>query len=635
LLSTNVLTAHNDLMRTGDNLTETALTPANVNVNTFGQLFSYPVDGWVYAQPLYMANLTLVDGSVHNVVFVATEHNSVFAFDANNPDPTMGGGLLWQTSFNNPANGITAVPAADMQSDGFGPEEGITATPVIDPNSNLLYVAYRTKEVRADEAHFVQTIASLDITSGNIVASTVIGDTMGAIGGTTFTNVTAVQVPGTGDGSDGSMVSFNALTQHERAGLLLYNGTVYTTWASEGDYSPYHGWVIAFDPASLQMTNVLCTTPNDGDGGIWMSAGAPAVDATGSIYLATGNGAYHPERGSIGESALKFSGDGSLTLLDSFTPSNWQELDLGDLDFGSTGIILLPDQPGAHQHLLVEAGKSGMLTLLDRDNLGGFHDTDQAVQELSSPGAYFCTPAYFDAGSGGRFLYLGQTNHTLKAYRLNNGLLPTTPTSQTADSFGYPGTTASISANGTANGIVWVIQQNPDIAVLRAYDPLDLSHELYDSNQEPTGRDQMDYGIHFTAPTVADGQVFAATYDSLFVFGLLGPGGSPHVRGGKQLNRSPAGGLSPELYNGTSAAFGQHLLGVAGPITSPLPEGSLPVRSGLLDVPPEGLSGQARKALPATPAVASSGQSAHFLRLEDVVSLQAADLLFQMSEQTR
>jgi hypothetical protein len=577
-----------------------------------------------------MANLTLFDGSVHNVVFVATEHDSVFAFDANNPDPTSGGGLLWQTSFIDPTNGITTVPSSDLQSDGLGPEEGITATPVIDPASNLLYVVYRTREVRDDGPHFVQTISALDITSGNVVLSTVIGDTTGI-----NTNVSAVQVPGTGDGSSGGMVTFNSLVDHNRAGLLLYNGTVYTTWASEGDLFPYHGWVIAFDAGSLQITNFLCTTANYGAGGIWMSGGGPAVDASGSIYMATGNGTYDPASGSIGESALKFSGDGSLTLLDSFTPFNWQQLDQGDLDFGSTGVLLLPDQPGAHPHLMVEGGKSGTLVLLDRDNLGGFHTTDQVVQELSGPGSYFCTPGYFDAGAGGRFVYVDQTNRTMKAYRLNNGLLSSTFTSQTAVNFGYPGTTPSISANGTSNGIIWAIQQG-DIAVLHAYDPLDLSHEFYNSSQEPSGRDQMDSGVHFTAPTIADGQVYAATTDSLFVFGIL-PGMAPHGRGGKQASRAAGGNLNAELVNGTGAIPGadgedraERVVWSSG---GPVALGS-GVSSGLLSAPGEEMSGKARDVLASTSvsALRRAGHSGG--EQEDGGNLLAADLLFGMLEKT-
>ena len=294
--SVDVLTNHNDQARSASQLNETQLTPQNVNPTNFGELFKYSVDGYVYAQPLYKSQLN-INGTVHNVVFVATEHDSVFAFDADNPDPATGGGLLWQTSFINPDAGITTVPAPqDVISPDIVPEIGITGTPVIDPNTNTMFVVAKTKQVDPSNptapAHYVQTLYALDITSGAIVNGTVIGDTTigGPDGG--YTDRTNVSVPGTGAGSDGTTVRFNALREHQRPGLVLANGNVYVTWASHGDNGPYHGWLVGFNEQTLQVASVFNTSPDGGLAGIWQSGAAPAVDQFGNLFFSTGNGTF-------------------------------------------------------------------------------------------------------------------------------------------------------------------------------------------------------------------------------------------------------------------------------------------------------------------------------------------------------
>jgi hypothetical protein len=310
-VATDVLTWHNDFFRTGQNLHETLLTPANVNPNTFGQLFQYPVDGFTYAQPLYKANL-LIAGGTHNVVFVATQHDSVYAFDADNPlaGPT-GNGLYWHDSFINPAAGVTTVPSADVQSTDIVPEIGITGTPVIDSGTGTLYVVGKTKEVRTDGIHWVQRLHALDITTGSekFGGPVLVGDTIPGGGEAGFTNTTNVVVPGTGDGSDGlGHVRFNALRQNNRPALLLLRGVVYVGYASHGDVFPYHGWLLGYNATTLGLATIFNTSPNGGLDAIWMSGAAPSVDDAGNIYAATGNGTF--TAGTSGPTSLGGPGGG-------------------------------------------------------------------------------------------------------------------------------------------------------------------------------------------------------------------------------------------------------------------------------------------------------------------------------------
>ena len=532
-----VLTYHNDNGRTGQNLQETSLAPANVSATGFGKLFSYPVDGFVYAQPLYASNIP-VGGVAHNVVFVATEHDSVFAFDADNPDPGSNGGLLWQASFIDPAAGVTTVPQTDVLSRDIVPEIGITGTPVIDAATGTLYVVAKTKETGDGNTHYVQRLHALDVTSGaeRFGSPVVIADTIIANGA--YTYVSGPSVSGTGAGSVNGVVSFNALRQHNRTGLVLSGGVVFAAWASHGDHGPYHGWVIAFDAATLHQLAVFNTNPNGGLGGIWMGGGGLAADLGGGIYFSTGNGTFDqtpPPTGrgpAYGDSVVKLLFPAGLTVADSFTPFNQADLDRFDADLGSGAVMLLPDQVAARPHLMVAAGKEGKVYLMDRDNMGGYQrcgpTCDDVVQSLPGGtvrGGSYGTPAYFN----GQVYYQG-AGDVMKAFQVVNGLLSTAPVSQSNVAFGFTGSTPSISANGASSAIVWALQVNAfgtgGPAILHAYDATNLAIELYASNQ--TGlRDQLDGAVKFTTPTVANGQVYLGTQTSVAVFGLFPVASAP------------------------------------------------------------------------------------------------------------
>jgi hypothetical protein len=538
LLSAGVLTYHNDLARTGANLTESTLTHGNVNAATFGKLFSYSVDGYVYAQPLYVPNVTLPDGSTHNIVFVATEHDSVYAFDANNSDPGEGGGRLWQDNFTDPGNGITTVPADDTETDDITPEIGITGTPVIDPSDGVLYVVAKTKEIRSDGTHYVQTLHALDITTGKemLGGPAVIADTLN-LGNDNYQYLVGASVPGSGAGSVNGVVTFNALRENQRSGLALANGVVYVSWASHGDNDPYHGWVIGYDARTLNPIAIFNDSPNGTQGGIWMAGGAPAVDGNGNLYLAIGNGTFDTTSSmapGYGDSIVKLSPT-DLSVTDYFTPYEQYYLNQNDLDVGSGGVLLLPDSAGsaAHPHLLVQAGKEGKIYLLDRDNMGQAQQSASAgaVQIIPNAvqGYVISTPAYFNG-----MIYVQGQNDDLKAYEIINGQIQATPVSETNQVLdGELGGTVSISANGTEDGIVWTLDVRGALtggpAVLRAYNAGDLSQELY-SSEEAGSRDVLGNAVKFTVPTIADGQVFIGTQNTLEILGLLGGGGAAKAR---------------------------------------------------------------------------------------------------------
>ena len=538
----DVLTYHNDNARTGQNLNETVLSPANVNVATFGKLFSYPVDGYVYAQPLYKSNVAIPGRGTRNVVFVATEHNSVYAFDAD--DSTTG--LLWQVSFIDPARGITTVPSQDVLTGDIVPEIGITGTPVIDGTSGILYVVAKTKEVGGDgSVHYMQRLHALDIATGaeRLGGPAIIADTVLASNGS-YLYVSGPSVSGSGDGSVAGTLTFNALRQLNRSGLLLLNGIVYTAWGSHGDNGPYHGWIIGHDAQSLLPVAVFNTTPNAGLGAVWMSGGAPAADGNGNIYVSTGNGTFAidgPASPAYGDSVLKLAPAPSLTVVDSFTPWNQSDLNVNDLDLGSGGVLVIPDQPGAHPRVLVAGGKRSVY-LIDRDNLGGYQTcgaTCDSVLQVVTINGTFDTAAYFD----GRVYSHPCCGEVLRAFQLSNGLL--SQVSQSSTTFGFPGAVPSISANGSTNGIVWELQNNAYAtsgpAILHAYDALNVASELYNSTQSPA--DQLDGAVKFTVPTIANGKVYVGTQRSVAVFGFLSPT-SPRITA-----------LSPSSIAAGGAAF--------------------------------------------------------------------------------
>jgi hypothetical protein len=515
----NVLTYHNNNSRNGENLNETILTPSNVNQNTFGKLFSHALDGYVWAQPLYVSGVNIPGQGLHNVVFVATQHDSVYAFDADS-NTGANGGLLWQVSL-----GTSAVTPSPDFGNRYGdysdisPEVGITGTPVIDLASGTLYVDAFTHEGSA----YYHRLHALNITNGVERAFSPV--------------LVSVSVPGSGVGGSGGTVTFNPQQQLQKSALTLANGVLYVNFAGFADTDPYHGWIIGYDPATLQQLPgyLFNSTPNAtvavfgqyaGEGGIWMGGGGLVEDADHSLFVATGNGSFNALNNAggteYGDSIIRFSTTSSLVVTDYFTPFDQQFLADNDLDLGSGGVMLLPDQPGPYPHLLVGCGKEGTIYVVNRDmmttgnnhyNNGG--NDDAVLQTFSLTSGSFSTPAYFN----GTLYYVG-VGQGMKAFSITNGTFDIFPTSTGPRTFGFPGATPSISANGSDNGIVWALQ-NAAPAVLAAYDATDLSSEIYDSTQAPGNRDQLANAVKFVVPTVANGKVYVGGQSSLAVFGLF------------------------------------------------------------------------------------------------------------------
>ena len=509
-------TYHNDNARTGQNLDEAVLTLQSVNSTQFGKLFSYPVDGQIYAQPLYVANVEIPGQGSHNVVYVATEHNSVYAFEADRKTA----GPLWQVSFISSAAGVTTVPCADEPDacNFFGPEVGITGTPVIDPTSGTLYVSAFTKE----NGTYVHRLHALEITTGT----------------EKFGGPAKIQgaVSGSGDGSDGHNVTFDPFYHLQRPGLLLTNGVVYIAFGSFADFRPYHGWLFGYDAHTLHQAAILNTTPNGDSAAIWQSGGAPAADDNGNVFLMTGNGTFDGNSGGqdFGDSFLKLLPAGAnLSVIDYFTPFNQSTLQAGDTDLGSGGPLLLPDQLTSPSHLLVGAGKEGAIYLLDRDHMGGVHsgDDSQIIQSIQhaiggdSEDRNFSTPALWKNN-----LYWQGVDDVLKVFRLGNGRLSAEPVALSTTTFGFPGATPSISANQSSGSIVWTLEavthvsggdyQSAGPAVLHAYDASNVSRELYNSTQAGS-RDVLGLSVKFAVPTIANGRVYIGTVGELDVFGFL------------------------------------------------------------------------------------------------------------------
>ena len=512
LAAVDVLTYHNDNARTGQNLAETSLAPATVSSAAFGKLGQVAVDGQVYAQPLVKTGVAIPGRGVHNVVYVATEHDSVYAFDAETLAP------LWHDSFINPAAGVTTVSSKDVNTTDLYPEIGVTSTPVIDPATGAIYVVSDVKLTSATgKASFLQLIHALDLATG-----------AEKFGGPVNIGAT---VRGTGAGSVRGLLSFNPLIENQRAALLLNNRTVYITWASFGDNGPYHGWVIGYDARSLRQTSALNLTPHGSRGGVWMSGGGLAADAAGSIYLASGNGTFRVNglKGDFGNSVLKLNpGAGKLAVADYFTPWNQAKLQAKDLDLGSGGVLLVPDQAGAHPHLLVTAGKEGTIYVIDRDRMGRYSRLDKTVATLPEAlSSSFDTPAYFRGkiyyvGTGERSAPGGSGGESLKAFTLNKGVINPIP-AVGAGAFGYPGASPSVSANGTIGGVVWALDNGASStkgpAVLRAYDAGDVSKMLYDSSKAGASG-QCGAAVKFATPTVANDKVYVGGNGALTLYGL-------------------------------------------------------------------------------------------------------------------
>ena len=517
---TNVATQHNDNSRTGQNNNETTLTPSNVNSNTFGKLFSYQLDGQAYAQPLYVAGVTMGSGTVqagttHNVVFVATQHDSVYAFDADSNGGS-NASPLWKITLLDSAHGAgsgaTTVPSGDVGTDDITPEIGITATPVIDTNSNTIYVVGKTKE----SSNYYQRLHALDITTGAEKTGSPV--------------TLSAQVNGNGNGSSGGVLRWDAKLENNRPGLLLLNGTVYIAFAAHGDQGPYHGWILAYNAATLQQTSVFCPTANGAASGIWMSGAGLAADTinSGRLFVATGNGAFNataPYNNSMsyGDDLIRIeTSTGAMKVSDQFTAFNQNYLSTNDLDLGSGGVMLLPDQSsGGHTHLMVQASKEGRIYLVDRDNLGGYNSSsDNIVQEIVGQiGGVWGSPAYWNG-----HIYFWGSNDSLKSLSFSNGSIGNI-TAESSENGGYPGPTPSISSNGSSNGIVWDVLSSAYTsggpAVLLAHDATNVSNTLYSSNQN-SSRDNPGGAVKFAVPTVTNGKVYVGTSNFLSAYGLLG-----------------------------------------------------------------------------------------------------------------
>lgn len=493
LTQVQVLTEHNNVQRTGSNTSETLLTPTNVNFNKFGKLFTQSVDGFIVGQPLYLSAVLFPDGSKHNVVYVATQHDGVYAFDGDSSQPP-----LWKTSFINPAAGITTVPMADFGCGGTAfVEIGIVSTPVIDPTAGRLYVLAKTLENGA----YIFRLHALSITTGaDVVAPSIINASVKTNAGT---------------------LQFNPAIQMQRPALLLSGGAVYIGFGSNGcDTFAYHGWLLAYDATSLKQVGAFSTTPNGKQGAIWQAGGGPAADSDGTIFFATGNGTFDANAGGsdYGDTVLHMNPASSgFTVKDYFTPFDQDTLSSTDTDLGSGGITLLPDQDSPHTHEVLAGGKAGTLYVIDRDNMGGFNATDdsqivQSIQQIST-GELDSVPAYWNGN-----VYINGESDFLKAFSVSNDVMSAQPTSQSSVASIVPGS-VSVTSNGVNNGIVWSIPlSNP--AALYAYRADNLGTILY-SSLKAGARDKLGAVPKFGAPTIANGKVYIGGTTALSVYGLL------------------------------------------------------------------------------------------------------------------
>ncbi len=501
---TGIFTFHADNGRTGQNLNETTLTTANVNSTKFGKIFSATVDGQVHAQPLYLSHAS-IGGQFHNVAYVATEHDTVYAFDADGSSPTP----LWTKSLL--VNGGIPVPATDYVAEGspVSPEIGITSTPVIDGTTGTIYVVAATKE----GTNYFHRLHALDVATG-----------AEKFGGPVVIQAT---VPGTGSGASGGQIAFQSFLQLQRPALLLSNGSVFIAFASYNDWGLYHGWVMAYDAATLHQTGVWNATPNGAAGGIWLADCGLSADADGNIYVLTGNGTFDADTvGGLdyGDSFVKLNlTSGGLVVVDSFTPFNQDALNTGDIDLGASGLVLLPDMNGPVTHVGITAGKEGKIYVVNLDDLGKYHtgDDSQIVQSIpnalgtTANGRNLSTAVYWQ----GNVYYTGH-NDVMKQYKVANGLL--TFNTQTAHTFGYSAA-SSLSANGASEGIIWTLESGAD--VLHAFDANNVTLELWSTTLNTAGG----FGrvVRFNPPTIANGKVYIAGQVStpgqsnFAIFGLL------------------------------------------------------------------------------------------------------------------
>ena len=514
----NVTTYHNDNARTGQNLQETVLTPANVNSSQFGKLFSVSVDGWVYAQLLYLSNVN-IGGGIHNVLFVATEHDSLYAIDAGI------GTILWQVSLI-PAGGSTVNSSTDLGCGDLVPEIGITGTPVIDPSTGTLYVVTKSKV----NGSLVQYLHAIDVAT----AAEKFGGPVSI----------KASVPGTASDGNGTTVSFDPQLENQRPALLLENGHVVIGWSAHCDYTPFHGWIMSYAAGTLALEAALNVSANGSENGIWMSGGGPAADSNGNIFFATGNGSWNGTT-DYGDSIVKLGppSGGTFPVLDYFTPHNQSSLSGGDTDVASGGLVLLPNLPSGQQ-LLTQMGKEGTMYVIDRNNMGKYcvnqnppcsGSDPNIVQEI--PGAttgVWGTPAYWNGNiywGGGKD---GGGSDNLKAFSFNtnnSGLISASPTSKSSKAFSFSAPSPSISANGNANGILWGLDNSAfgstcsggsNCQVLYAYDATNLENMLYNSSQAANNRDVPGAAVKFAIPIIANGKVYVGSQFKVSAYGLIG-----------------------------------------------------------------------------------------------------------------
>jgi len=503
---TNVLTFHNDVARTGQNLSETILNRNNVNSSTFGKLFQITLDGVVDAQPLYASGISVPGQGTHNLLIVATENDSLYALDADT------GVQIWKTSL---------LASGEKPSDTRGcsqvtPQIGITSTPVIalqtGGSAGVIFAVAMSKDA---SGKYHQRLHGVGLASGKGLGAGV--------------EVTG-KYPGTGEDSRGGYAYFDAKQYKERSGLLLLNGVVYLAWASHCDHQPYTGWIMGYSASTLKQVSVINVTPNGSEGAIWGSGAGLAADPSGNIYFLDANGTFDttldangfPVDGDFGNAFVRLSaGGGRLAVADYFTMSNTAAESDADQDLGSGGALVLPvmvDSTGTQRDLAIGAGKDGNIYLVDRNNMGKFNpDNDSAIyQELdgSLPNGIWSMPAYYQGQ-----VYFGAVNGPIRAFQFTQARISTLA-SMTGTQFPYPGATPSISANGTSNGILWAVQNN-STAVLHAYSAANLAEEFYNTNQAPGGRDHFGAGNKFMVPTIANGRVYVGTPNGVAAFGLL------------------------------------------------------------------------------------------------------------------
>jgi hypothetical protein len=508
---TAVWTYHDNNARTGANTTETQLTPADVNVQDFGLLLRARVDGDIFAQPLYLPNVHLPNGQTRNLVFVATENDSVYAFDAQGASDGQGAAPVWVDHFTDPSQGIVTQTSGEVHCNDLVPAIGITGTPVIDTSTSTLYVVAATM----DNGQPVQRLHALDVATG-----------AEKFGGPAEISAT---VAGDGVGSAGGRLSFDPLHENQRAGLLLSRGLVYVAWGSHCDYEPFHGWLMAFNAGDLHLESAYVSTPQAEGGGMW--GGAPTADASGNIYVATGNLGISPSTGQMGESVLRMDASGGqLAAADFFSPWNASALSAINADLSSQGTVLLPASSGQPAGVVVAGDKAGDLYVLNPNHLGGYvagsGPDGQIIQEMSGVSSgVLGTPAYWNGG-----LYLVGTGdkttlgNPLQAFAVNDDQLGSAPVAEASVWFRFPVGVPVVSADGDHNGIVWLLEESAWASggpeVLHAFDAQTLQ-ELYNSGQDAR-RDQAGAAVKFGAPAIADGEVFVPASGELDIYGLLG-----------------------------------------------------------------------------------------------------------------